>query len=408
MMAIMLQLSELVSEIREVLEARFEGATYWINAEITDVKKYDRKRWCFLKFIEKEGAVITTEMKGVFWGGSYFHIENFERLTGRSFSDGLQLGCLVRVRFHPRYGLTLEVLEIDISYAVGKLAMEREAVLQRLLRENQESIRLEDGQYITENNRLPLPLVMQRVALITAPASDGQRDFLHELEHNNYGYAFDVHQYLVQIQGDQSSKLIRQQLHSIHTTQPAFDVVAIVRGGGSQTDFKPFDDYDLAKTVATFPVPVITGIGHDRNISIVDLMARASKTPTKAAAAIIDHNFSFEQEILDLKRRFFSGATEMLGENQVRLTALQEAWKQSIAGSLKRRDYVLQNLKRLIMNLSPQRILKKGFAIVMYENTIITDPEKIATETNINTLLKTTLIHSHVTKKTPFEDEAGL
>lgn len=407
-MPTLMRLSELVNEIQDTIESRFEGTAYWINAEITDVKKYADKKWCFLKFIEKEGFSITAEIKGVFWGATFHHIEKFERQTGQLFSNGLQINCLVRVRFHKRYGLTLEVLEIDLAYALGKLAIEREAVLNRLQKENPEQIQLIDGRFVTFNNSLPLPIVMQRIALITAPASDGQRDFLQELEKNRYGYAFDVCEYLVQIQGDSSSGLIRQQLQLILTEKVAFDVVIIVRGGGSQTDFKPFDDYELSKNVACFPIPILTGIGHDRNTSIVDMMARANKTPTKAATTVIDHNLSFEQELLSLTDRFFKGVNEMLDQRSLALSTLKTDFTIALSLYFKNRKNELDAIRRLVKNLSPSRLLTKGFAIVMQHDTIITDPSKIDENTVIKTILKTTIIHSNVTEKTPYENQPEL
>lgn len=407
-MPALLRLSELVNEIQETLEDRFEGAAFWVNAEITDVKKYAEKRWCFLKFIEKEGNSITTEIKGVFWGGTYYHIEKFEKQTQQLFSNGLQISCLVRVRFHKRYGLTLEVLEIDLAFALGKLAIDREVVLQRLVTENPGIIQLLDGQYVTKNNTLPLPMVIQRIALVAAKDSDGERDFLQELAKNRYGYAFDISRYAVQIQGEQSNELICNQLLQIKRANRPFDAVVIVRGGGSETDFKPFDHYELSKAVAAFPVPLLTGIGHDRNTSIVDLMARAYKTPTKVAASIVDHNLNFEQDMLQFKERFFAALHQSLLVNNQQLLTMKTAVKDSIARYLKNRKSELLAMVRLVKNLSPAMVLAKGFAVVLQDEKIITDPQKINREASIKTILKSTIIHSHVTEKTPYENQPEL
>ncbi|HUM46515.1 MAG TPA: exodeoxyribonuclease VII large subunit [Chitinophagales bacterium] len=403
-----LRLSVLVNEIQEALENRFEGEDFWITAEITDVKKYSDKRWCFLKFIEKEGKAIITEIKGVFWGGTYYQVEKFEQQTRQLFSSGLEITCLVRVRFHQRYGLTLEVLEIDFTYALGKLELDRQEVLTRLVWENPESIQLIDGQYTTLNNSLLLPMVMQHIALITAPGSDGQRDFLQEIEKNRYGYRFVIREFLVQIQGDRSSELIAKQLKLIENSSEKFDAVVIVRGGGSQTDFKPFDDYELSKYVASFPVPVLTGIGHDRNTSIVDMMARAYKTPTKVAGYIIDHNFSFEQEVIELQERFFSFVRNIMREEINNFYVLKEGLAGTIANYLQHRKTDLKAIERLVKSLSPSSILSKGFAIVTIDDRIITDPLQIKKQDTLKTILKTTIIHSTVTEKTPYENQPDL
>ncbi len=376
-----LRLSELINEIDDVIQDRFAGETFWITAEITDVKKQPDKRWCFLKFIEKEGSLITAEIKGVFWSNSYSSVVRFEKLSGQIFASGLEITCNVRVRFHKRYGIDLEVLEIDHTYALGKLEQERQQTLDRLVKENPTLIRLVDGQYFTNNKSIELPIVFQRIALVTAPDSDGQRDFNQEIVTNQYGYAFSVTEFLTQIQGDNSSNLIIQKLKQIEVEKDNFDVVAIVRGGGSQTDFKPFDNYDLSKYVASFPLPILTGIGHDRNTSIVDLMARQHKTPTKVASSIVEHNFNFESEITDLKDRLLETTERMID---------------------KAKDNLLQ-MKRTVKAYSPSTILNKGYAIITCNDQIIIDPKDIKPNSEIKTILKNEVIHSTVIKKSKNE-----
>jgi len=376
-----LKLSELINEIDDVIQDRFAGETFWITAEITDVKKQADKRWCFLKFIEKEGNLITAEIKGVFWSNSYSSVLQFEKLSGQSFASGLEITCNVRVRFHKRFGIDLEVLEIDHTYALGKLEQEKQQTLDRLVKENPKVIRIVDGQYFTSNKSLELPIVLQRIALVTAPDSDGQRDFKQEIVNNQYGYAFSVTEFLTQIQGDNSSNLIIQKLKQIEAEKENFDVVAIVRGGGSQTDFKPFDDYELSKYVASFPLPILTGIGHDRNTSIVDLMARQHKTPTKVAGTIVEHNFNFESEIIELKDRLLETTERMID---------------------KAKDNLLQ-MKRTVKAYSPLTILNKGYAIITSNDQIIINPGDIKLNSEIKTILKNEVIHSTVTKKSKNE-----
>jgi exodeoxyribonuclease VII large subunit len=375
------RLSELLEEINAAIHYRFGGETFWITAEVTDVKRMVDKRWCFLKFIEKAGNSIIAEMKGVFWSTTYQEIEKFEKITGKTFTSGIEIICNVRVRFHNRFGLDLEILEIDLSYVLGKLELEKDQTLARLVKENPDFIRLIDGQYVTQNKSLQLPLVLQRIALVTAPDSDGQRDFNQEIENNQFGYAFSVSEYLTQIQGDLSSRLIIGKLKLIEAEKENFDIVALVRGGGSQTDFKPFDDYELAKYVASFPIPILTGIGHDRNTSIVDLMVRQHKTPTKVAVAIIEHNYGFENIIMNLRERFLN----------------------SVEKRIERAKDNLQQLKRTVKAYSPSSILNKGYAIITSNGLIITNPETIHPGTEIMTVLKEELIHSTVTKKSKNE-----
>ncbi len=380
------RLSELISEIQETIEDRFESESFWVMAEITDVRRLPQKQWCFLKLIEKSGSSITASIDAVFWSNGYAEILKFEKATKTTFENGLEITCRVRVRFNARFGLKLDISEIDTAFILGKIELERQQTLERLVQENGETIRLIDGIYYTYSKSLPLPSVIQRIALITAANSDGQRDFKKELEHNPYGYAFAVTEYLTQIQGDTAAVLMRQLLQQIAATPQAFDAVAIVRGGGSQTDFKPFEDYELCRTIAAFPIPVFTGIGHDSNTSIADLMARQHKTPTKVAAYIVEHNMQFEAEMEGLKERFF----------------LQ------VERKLEQARNNLKELKRVIKSSSPQTILARGFAIVMQKGVIITDPEKIGEDAIIQTLLRNQVIDSVVVNKTIQNDGANL
>lgn len=371
------RLSDLMNEISATIHNRFEGKTFWIKAEMTDVKKYPEKRWCFLKFIEKDGNTIVSEIKAVFWSNSYHHVVNFERETQQKFASGLEITCNVRVRFHKRFGLDLEVFAIDFAYAIGKMEIERKHILDRLLKETPGIRLLSNGNFSTDNNRLELPRVIQRIALVTAPNSDGQRDFKEVIEKNKYGYIFLVKEFLTQVQGDTAASSIIRQLENIRTGTMDFDIVVIVRGGGSDTDFKSFNTFELPAYVACFPVPVLAGIGHDRNTSIVDLVARQHKTPTEVASFIIDNNMSFEQDVLQLKERFSSAIKNLV--------------------EMARKKLAYNN--RIVKSSSPRTILNKGFAIVMHQDKIITDSEDLAIDDQVRVILKKEILLSTINKK---------
>lgn len=371
------KLSELINEIDATISGRFAFKSAWIKAEITDVKKYADKRWCFLKFIEKEGNLISTEIKGVFWSNAYVQIERFEQETSQKFASGIEITCQVRVRFHKRFGLNLEVVAIDFAYAIGRIEIERKQTIDRLILENPGVKLLSNGSFSTINNRLDLPGVFQKIALITAPNSDGQRDFQECIGKNKYGYAFLVKEFLAQLQGDAAVAIILQQLKAVLSDRQSFDAVVIVRGGGSDTDFKPFNSFELSDYIASYPLPVLTGIGHDRNTSIVDLVARQHKTPTEVASFIIDRNMSFERSIMQLKERFFSG----------------------IKGIIMLADRKLAYNARIVRSSDPGTILNKGFAMLVYGGRIITDPDQIELGGELQAILKDQTIYSDVIKK---------
>lgn len=372
-----IRLSEFISEIEDCIAATFYGDTFWITTEISDVNKKPDKRWCYLKLIEKEGKNVTAEIGAVFWTPGYSYIEKFEKETKQVFKDGLEITCRVKVTFHKRWGLKLEVVEIDYAYTLGKLEAERQETLERLVKENPEHVKLVGEQYYTFNKSLPLPVVVQRIALITAPESDGQRDFKQELINNPFGYAFHVDEFVTQIQGDKAHEFILGKLLLIEAQKEKYDVVAIVRGGGSQLDLKAFDAYELARVVASFPIPILTGIGHDRNTSIVDLMARQEKTPTKVANVLIQRNFQYEQRIVELKDRMLY----------------------AVDGLFTNAKNNLKEIKRFVKASNPLTILKKGFAIVKMEGVIITNPTGIAIGSNIDIQFDKETVVSTVTKK---------
>lgn len=381
-----IKLSELVEQIQDTIQTRFDNEEFWISARIMDVKKYETNRRCYLKLEEYENGKKTIEIRAVFWANYYHEIEKFEKAIKQPFKDGTEIICKVKVRFHKVYGLNLDVMQIDVAHTLGILELERQQTLEKLLKENPGTIQLFDGVYKTYNNRLQLPLVIENIALITAPNSDGQRDFQQEIKRNKHEYTFSVTEFLTTIQGDTAHRLILEQLKLIEANKQKFDVVAIVRGGGSQTDFKPFDDYELSKCVANFSIPIFTGIGHDRNQSIVDLMAREQKTPTKVASLFIEHNFEFENLLIDLKIRLAEAAKEEL-EN-----AKEE----------------LDHAKRIVKLSSPQAILNRGFAIIMSNNKIVVDPKTIKENSELQILLKDETIHTTVTKKTKNENRLDI
>ena len=372
-----ISLSELTQEIQSTFDDRFAGQSFWIAVEIVDVKKQVIARRCYLKLIERVGSTTLAELKAVFWSNSYVQIEEFEKSTKQEFINGLKIVCLVKVRYHQIYGLNVDILQIDIAHTLGTIELERQATIDKLVKENAKEIHQVGEAFVTRNNSLPLPIVVQRIALITAPNSDGQRDFVKEMTQNKHGFAFLIREYLCTVQGDTAHQSIMDQLVFIEQEKQHFDVVAIVRGGGSQTDFAPFEKYDLARMVALFPLPIFTGIGHDRNISIVDLMARSYKTPTKVAAQLIEYNFEFENLILRLKDRLQNG-----------VSLLMRSAKDD-----------LSKIKRLVKIASPSSTLKRGFAIISKENKIVVNPSLIQAGDTIDIILMNEILSSQIVKK---------
>ena len=389
-----LKLSDLAALIDQTLYSKFGPNTFWVKAETSDIKNYFDRQYCFLTLVEKEGNTIIAKMDAVIWRQQYHIIKEFSKSTGVSFDKNISLLMRVQVGFNAQYGLRLQVLELDSGFTLGAIELQRQATLVQLLAYNPENIALINGEYVTYNNKLLLPKVIQKIALITAPGSDGERDFKHELNNNAFAYHFDVDSYLTQIQGKDADKAILGQLNLILSIGKKYDLVAIVRGGGSQLDFSAFDTYDLGLKIASFPIPIIAGIGHERNVSIADLMCFSSlKTPTKAASFIIEHNTIFEQQIDRLKARLVYVAEGIIQSSKNNIERAAVALKNATVIYFKDKHNALNQKSLTIKLLDPSNVLARGYAILQNKDGIIMQADKLIKGDNITAITKDAVLH---------------
>ncbi len=382
-------LSHLAELISVTFEQTFGRQTFWVTAETSDIKNYPDRNYCFLGLVEKQGSTLKAKLDAVIWSQHYHIIKNFERSTGIRFEKNMQLLMQVTVDFKPAWGLRLQIVQIDSNYTLGKIALEKEATLNALVQKNPDAIFVEDGEYITFNKQLAKPMVLQKIALITAPDSDGQRDFMHELQNNPYGYAFEVDQFLIQMQGQQAAGAIVETLQMIATGMNSYDTVVIARGGGSQLDFGPFDTYEVGVNIALFPIPVITGIGHERNVSVADLMAHLNvKTPTKAANFIVQHNAIFENQVIEMEQSIFGFAQQMLNEEKENLKWQQQNLEQAISNFLKDQQFALREKENTIRLLHPSNVLARGYAIIKRKDKILTGARQLKAQDEIEIVMR--------------------
>lgn len=373
-----ISLSDLAYTLETVIDDTFGGKAVWVVAETSDIKNYPDRGYCFLTLVEREAGAKTgretkAKLDAAIWRKSYAIIADFEAATGVAFARNIQLLLLVSVSFNAVYGLRLEILRIDPSYTLGNLEKERQAVLDQLTAENPDLIWREDDAYVTVNQLLPRPAVMQRLALIAAPGSDGWRDFRHELSHNPFGYQFFVDEYLTQVQGQGAERAIVSQLLKIQVSEQPYDAVIIVRGGGSQLDFGSFDSYLMGQAVAGFPVPILAGIGHERNVSLTDLLCHQSvKTPTKAAAFLIEHNRQFEESCLNLRERLSTAARETLGMAREELDRETERFRFVMQTYFRNRHTDLAEVSVTVRHLDPVNVLRRGYVLLSRNNQILT------------------------------------
>jgi exodeoxyribonuclease VII large subunit len=262
-------------------------------------------------------------VRGVAWSVGSQSIKKFESETSQVFTNGIQVLAKVKVEFHRAYGFSLVLHEIDPSFTLGNLEKQRRETLQRLVNENPDAITLSGEEYFTRNKSLSFNPVIQKIAVIGSPNSEGYVDFTHTISSNLFGYKFNVDVYQSSVQGQYAESELVNTLVSVFEADVDYDCVVIIRGGGARTDFLVFDAYRLARAAARFPIPIITGIGHHKDVSIVDLMVNTStKTPTKAAEFIISHNRAFEEQLTNAQKSIVIRSQQMMSHCRILINAL--------------------------------------------------------------------------------------
>ena len=255
-------------------------ATYWVMAETSDVRVSNRH--CYLELVEKNstGNGLVAKARGYIWVNTFEMLKPyFEQTTGRSFASGLKILINVSIDFHPLYGYGLNICDIDPTYTLGDLQARRQAILRQLE---------EDG-IINLNKELEMPCLPQRIAVISSATAAGYEDFCRHLTDNRQGFVFYPQLFPAAMQGDQTESSIISALDKLFEYKDLFDVVVIIRGGGATSDLSAFDSYELAANCAQFPLPVITGIGHERDDTVLDFIAfHRAKTPTAVADFLIE------------------------------------------------------------------------------------------------------------------------
>ncbi|WP_320053848.1 exodeoxyribonuclease VII large subunit [uncultured Acetobacteroides sp.] len=285
-------LFDLQQKIKDSLQSSFP-LPIWVVAEIGEIK-VNYAGHCYLELIEKDDSdtvKIRAKVSANIWANKFRLLKAyFETSTRIALEQGLKVLVKVDVRFHEVYGLSLNVVDIDPSYTVGEMKLQRNLIIQKLMEEG----------IVDLNKEVPLPMAPQRIAVISSASAAGYQDFLNHLAANQFGYAFSVELFAAVMQGNEAEASIIAALDCIYSRLNDFDVAVIIRGGGSQTDLVCFDSYAVAANVAQFPIPVLAGIGHDKDESIVDIVAHQSfKTPTAVANFLIDCLAEFEDELVD-------------------------------------------------------------------------------------------------------------
>lgn len=407
-----LSLSQLNSLVREVIELSLDGS-YWVEAELASVR--ESRGHCYMELVEKSDGNNTpiAQARANCWANVWMRLlPKFRNVTGQDLCRGMKVLLRVKASFHEAYGFAWNVIDIDPTYTMGDMARKRQEIL-RILQE--------EG-VIDLNKSLPVPMFAKRIAVVSSANAAGYGDFCNQLVDNEYGFAFTTRLFPAIMQGEQVEQSVINALNAINNEIEEFDVVVIIRGGGSTADLSGFDTLELAENVANFPLPVITGIGHDRDQSILDVIACVSvKTPTAVAAFLIDNLANTENLIDDAAQRINRAVRSRMEVEHLRIQRLEQYIKNVfsvkklreenklaeiasrignaialrltressridvinqrlpivVAAKMEREQSRLRMLQQMVKASDPINILRRGYSIAMHDGVAITNPNQV-------------------------------
>lgn len=384
----------------------------WVVAETTDVRI---NQHCYLQLLEKNpktGATVA-KIKAIIWGNQFrFLNAQFKQVTGRDIGNDMKIMVCLSVNYSPQYGLTVVINDINPEFTLGDMERQRQEILNRLTQEG----------IIGQNKTVPVPPVLQRIAIVSAAGAAGYGDFMKQLTDNKYGVCFYPCLFQATMQGVKTVPTVLAALDKVEQNQHLFDCVVIIRGGGGTEELNSFDNYDLARRVATFPLPVIVGIGHERDITVLDYVAGIRvKTPTAAAEHIIlqaanalAHIGDLSNQVVSIACDYIARAKEQLsyyagnlpimaqriidtntlrlqnfiqniplhvqrrieGEN-AQLARQKDAIKNAVAQVKMKETMRLEALGDKIELLSPRKVMARGYTLTTCEGKIMTDAAQL-------------------------------
>lgn len=406
-------LYELNSMVRSCIEQSLAGE-YWVQAELSDVRS-NSSGHCYLELLQKDirSSQLIARARGMIWSSTFKLLKPyFEQSTGQPFTSGIKVMVKVAVQFHELYGHSLVIHDIDPAFTIGDLAVRRREILRQL----------EEEGVLTLNKELQLPPIPNRIAVISSATAAGYGDFCSQLESNTGNFRFTVELFQAFMQGNQLEQSVLSALDRIYQRSSEFDVVVIIRGGGATSDLSGFDSYLLAASCAQFPLPLITGIGHERDDTVIDAVAHTRvKTPTAAAELLIScmqeqashieelaeamtygirSRLEKEQQRLDIARIHIPArirqrmqteqsridrikmqlptlCTRITTRRQTQLEFLQQKLQQNSRLRLTGESHRLQLLQQKIQDASPDKILARGYAIVWSEGKAVRQADQL-------------------------------
>lgn len=395
-----LSLYELNGRVREAIETGMDGE-YWVEAELSDIHE---RGHCYMELIQKDERSRTpvAKARATCWANRWLLVHSyFERVTGQELHAGMKVLLQVRATFHEAYGFAYNVTDIDPTFTLGDMARRRQEIINQLK---------EEGVFELQKE-LQIPLFAQRIAVISSETAAGYGDFCNQLANNEYGFAFTTRLFPAVMQGERVEASVIAALDRIYEVEDQFDVVVIIRGGGATSDMSGFDTLALAENVANFPLPVITGIGHDRDESVLDLIANTRvKTPTAAAAFLIDHlavvytrivkaqnvigariRHRMEIEKLRLARaedRVPVAFSVVRTRQEARLEQLRLQLIAGMRGKLAAERHRGALLAQRVAAADPEKLLSRGYSITLYKGRVLHDAHSVQPGEEIETKLQ--------------------
>ena len=392
-------LSELTSQIQQTIRLGFD-TPQWIRAEISELRE-NQGGHCYLELIEKDSDsdTLLAKTKATIWASTYRMLKPyFESSTGQSLRAGMNVLVSVTVEFHGVYGFSLNIRDIDPTFTIGEMAARRLKIIRQL----------EQDGIMDMNRQLPFPELPQRLAIISSPTAAGYGDFCDQLNNDSSQFAFYIKLYPAVMQGDQAETSMISALEKIYENIDLFDVVIVIRGGGAITDLACFDSYELALNCAQFPLPVIAGIGHQRDVSILDMVAHTSvKTPTAVAEFLISKMQAAEDlainvisDIRYLIRTRIEKESRLINQTQLQIKQTLRGWVLQKTHMLERQKSRLQSNVRMqllkqnnklslldknIETHSPIFLLKHGYTITTLNGKRITSGKQVKSGDQIRT-----------------------
>jgi exodeoxyribonuclease VII large subunit len=410
MMTEKLSLTELQQIIRDSLYLALPGF-YWVTAEISEIKE-NFAGHCYLELIEKQPDEknARARVKAIIWSKRYrFLSAFFQNATGDSLKEGMKVLVRVKIEYHELYGLSLVISDIDPSFTIGEMALRRQMIIRRL----------EEEGVISMNRELEFPLLPRRIAIISSEGAAGYSDFLSQLKGNSYKYVFYTALFETTMQGTDTEKSVIASFDRIADHPGLFDVAVIIRGGGSQSDLSWFDNYNIAFYVTQFPIPVITGIGHEKDMSVTDMVAhQALKTPTAVADYLIEQTVNAEKmlnemiggideitrSVIDdnrnllesLKLKLLSGAGRICSGNIMNIERSRSDLMKSASNLLEKVRTRMNVMENTLGILDPQNVLRRGYSITTLKGRLIKSIKEVSSEDMIETRLTDGKIKSKV------------